>query len=375
MINDLSGGIREPTPLPDFAHQTPIRPPIIPPVPPQLHPFGPPKSERANLMAQPSPLPVPPSSTSTTISPVISSATPPPISAVSSVSFSAPPIVPHPSVVSSVPPVPPVPPVPLAPLAPPLPKPNISPQISTTSVPTIPSVPSYHNVSENSKHEEDGKSFAVSGSVGQQQSISVALSNAENNLSQLEEGSSMFGWFQKTLAASEFLNTVADKAKSGMDKVLRTLDPGLDAYLDGDEPVRLFVLSSNTRVVAAITDGFRRLFSTALVQNVKPTDISKSAIEVVGYQSALKKVEEELALFRQKNLVDERTIVVGIQSFIHEIESEWYESSVLACQMQNIQSHVYTQPVVIDPAVIEAIKGRTISEIEFAPWKEWALIR
>uniref|UniRef100_F1L7H7 Protein PRRC1 n=1 Tax=Ascaris suum TaxID=6253 RepID=F1L7H7_ASCSU len=195
--------------------------------------------------------------------------------------------------------------------------------------------------------------------------VAVGMSEAEAALDKLEEreeeGGSMFGWLQKTVTHSAFLSKVADKAKTGMDSVLTTLDPGMKDFLRSEGAVDIVIASDNGRIIAAIADGFRRVFSTVTYRGMGTPGASSLLPQIVGYTFALTYVKERITLLRGSGLAGNKSAIVALQPFLHEIQGSWYESAVIAIQKDDINVHVFTQPVDVDSRVIAILKEHTPS--------------
>ncbi|KHN85751.1 Protein PRRC1, partial [Toxocara canis] len=146
-----------------------------------------------------------------------------------------------------------------------------------------------------------------------------------------------------------------------MDSVLTTLDPGMKDFLKSDGAVDIVIASDNGRIIGAIADGFRRVFSTVTYRGMGTPGASSLLPQIVGHTFALKYAKERISLLRGSGLAGNKSAVVALQPFLHEIQGNWYESSVIAMQKDDVFVHVFTQPVDVEPRVIAVLKEHTPS--------------
>lgn len=195
------------------------------------------------------------------------------------------------------------------------------------------------------------------------QAVAVGLSEAESELDKLEEeednGSGVLGWLQKTVTHSTFLSKVADKAKIGMDSVLTTLDPGMKDFLKSEGSVDIVIGSDNGRIINAIADGFRRVFSSVTYRGLGTPGASHLLPQIIGYPLALQYLDERANLLRASGLAGNKSAIVTVQPFLHSIEKIWYESVAIGIQKNEVKAHVFTQPVEVESDVIIALERHT----------------
>ncbi|VDK54825.1 unnamed protein product [Anisakis simplex] len=347
------GSIQLPIPppkeLPSFITQQhhPKRPPptsissssgtvIPPPVPPQLHPFPPPPTGQPSItIAPPTPCPVTP---------------PAPVTAQSSVTSGQ-------STVSSSPPAE----IPV----------TTTESVNTGQIPTKMMTQSGNDIGQSAAKDQANKAQPTSKTQNQRpQPIAVAMSEAESDLTKLEgqgeqqptEGNSgMFGWIQKTVTQSAFLSKVADKAKTGMDSVLTTLDPGMKDFLKSDGSVDLVIASDNGRLITAVADGFRRVFTNVTFRGMGTPGSNALLPQIIGHTFALRYAKERIQLLQRSGLAGgtKASAIVAMQPFLHDVDGTWYESVVFALQKGDVNVHVFTQPIEVDQRVIAALKEHT----------------
>lgn len=271
------------------------------------------------------------------------------------------------------------------PIVPPVP-PQLHPPLqpaATVAAPT-PGVSSLGDVTEtsttlelgNKGHEESESSaltepqstnaddkVASRGTDRPSRAIAVGLSEAESELDKLEQedgnGSGVLGWLQKTVTHSSFLSKVADKAKTGMDSVLTTLDPGMKEFLKSEGSVDIVIGSDNGRIINAVADGFRHVFSSVSYRGMGTPGTTHLLPQIVGYPLALEYLNKRAQLLRASGLAGNKSAIVTVQPFLHNIEKIWYESVAIGIQKNDVEAHVFTQPVEVESDVIDALERHT----------------
>lgn len=73
-----------------------------------------------------------------------------------------------------------------------------------------------------------------------------------------------------------------------MGSVLTTLDPGMKDFFKIENALEVVIFNDNHRIVSAVVDGFRRVFSGLNYQMIGTSDIDKFKPQVVGYELAHK---------------------------------------------------------------------------------------
>uniref|UniRef100_A0A0N5AU56 Protein PRRC1 n=1 Tax=Syphacia muris TaxID=451379 RepID=A0A0N5AU56_9BILA len=234
-------------------------------------------------------------------------------------------------------------------VAPPTPCPLVSPTASIEPQFPLPGSITYQATSQSasSSNAEGSMNKATSESKGQAQKSE----NAE------EVG--VLGWLQKHVNNSAFLSKVADKAKTSMDSVLTTLDPGMKDFLKKEGTINIVIASENIRIVNAIADGFRKIFATVNHQSIAVPVSQNNYPEIVGYSTALKCIKDRITLLRASGSVAAKSAVIVFQPFLHEIEDDWYESAVIGAQKNTSITHVFSQPIQVDASVMSTLQKHT----------------
>lgn len=287
--------IAPPKDLPDFFKQERVGP-VVPPLPPQLHPFPSPKI----VVAPPTPCP--------------------------------------------------------------LTSPSEMPSHSQFVIPDVaeekPAVTTGKSgVSSSAKNAEPSKNASQ-----QSKTFTVGMPEAAGQQEKPEgndEETGVLGWLQKRVNNSSFLSKVADKAKTSMDSVLTTLDPGMKDFLKRGENLDIVIASDNARIITAIVEGFNRIFTSVNYRGVGTPGAGHLQAQIIGHSQALKYMNERITLLRASGLASPKSAVVVFQPFLHEIEGEWYESAVIGAQKNTAILHVFTQPVQVESTVVIALKNHT----------------
>ncbi|PRD26949.1 UNVERIFIED_CONTAM: Protein PRRC1 [Trichonephila clavipes] len=189
---------------------------------------------------------------------------------------------------------------------------------------------------------------------------SVPLPESNGGPIPLQEGGSeggMWGWIKGT----QFLNKVAEKAKSSVDSVITTLDPGMKEIINSGGDISVIVASGNETKVSAIREAFQLVFGKATVQGM-PVQSSSIAPQPVGYSAGLKAAEERINNLRQQGFVQGNHILLGIENFIAEITPEnWFDIGCLLLQdfSSRISLQVYTEAIPISSQFVSQAKDQT----------------
>ncbi|GFS84616.1 protein PRRC1-B [Nephila pilipes] len=176
----------------------------------------------------------------------------------------------------------------------------------------------------------------------------------------LQEGgneSGMWGWIKGT----QFLNKVAEKAKSSVDSVITTLDPGMKEIINSGGDINVIVASGNETKVSAVREAFQLIFGKATVQGM-PVQSSSIAPQPVGYSAGLKAAEERISNLRQQGFVQGNHILLAIENFIAEITPEnWFDIGCLLLQdfSSGISLQVYTEAIPVSSQFVSQAKDQT----------------
>ncbi|XP_055940071.1 protein PRRC1-like [Argiope bruennichi] len=191
--------------------------------------------------------------------------------------------------------------------------------------------------------------------------LNIPLSQESNgNPVVLQEGSGeggVWGWIKGT----QFLNKVAEKAKSSVDSVITTLDPGMKEIINSGGDINVIVASGNEAKVSAVREAFQQVFGKATVQGI-PVQASSIAPQPVGYSAGLKAAEERIGNIRQQGLLQGNHVLLAVENFIAELTPDnWFDIGCLLLQDYNegISLQVYTEAIPISSHFVQQAKDQT----------------
>ncbi|KAF8791886.1 Protein PRRC1 like protein [Argiope bruennichi] len=167
----------------------------------------------------------------------------------------------------------------------------------------------------------------------------------------------VWGWIKGT----QFLNKVAEKAKSSVDSVITTLDPGMKEIINSGGDINVIVASGNEAKVSAVREAFQQVFGKATVQGI-PVQASSIAPQPVGYSAGLKAAEERIGNIRQQGLLQGNHVLLAVENFIAELTPDnWFDIGCLLLQDYNegISLQVYTEAIPISSHFVQQAKDQT----------------
>ncbi|XP_039266744.2 protein PRRC1-like [Styela clava] len=172
----------------------------------------------------------------------------------------------------------------------------------------------------------------------------------------------MWGWF-RSASQNTFVQSVVEKTKTGVDRMITTLDPGMTPYLRQGGDISVIVASEKMVKWGAVRDAFQRVFGTANVKGIPAQ--SGVAPQPVGYAAGLRGARDRISYLRRSGLVDERQLCVAVESFIAELlPDKWFD---IGCVMledpaRNINLEMFTQAVPIPPEIVSHVQSATPSD-------------
>uniref|UniRef100_A0A2L2Y9F8 Protein PRRC1 n=1 Tax=Parasteatoda tepidariorum TaxID=114398 RepID=A0A2L2Y9F8_PARTP len=172
-----------------------------------------------------------------------------------------------------------------------------------------------------------------------------------------EASAGMWGWIK----GNQLLNRVAEKAKSSVDSVITTLDPGMKEIINSGGDINVIVASGNEAKISAVREAFQQVFGKATVQGIA-VQSSSIAPQPVGFSAGLKAAEERINNIRQQGYSDGNNVLLAIENFIVEFTPEnWFDMGCLLLQDSNsgISLQVYTEAIPISSLYVNQAKDQT----------------
>lgn len=183
--------------------------------------------------------------------------------------------------------------------------PHQAPQTTPVIQPLLSNIEPTNQIVQNPQIKSD------STSTGQQQTIS---SNQKTVITKvrLTDDLNIFDWFN----AADLLNQIAEKAKSSVDSVITTLDPGMKEYLYSGGNVKIMVACERAPLVSPVRDAFQTVFGRATVYAAKfdlPNVVHPVKL-ASGRQEAIELASERIKLLRSDtNNVPQNQVIAIIQ--------------------------------------------------------------
>lgn len=141
-----------------------------------------------------------------------------------------------------------------------------------------------------------------------------------------------------------FMRKMVQKTKNSVDTMITTLDPGMAPIIRTGGDINIVVTSDKEVKVAAVRDAFQEVFGLATVTGQAVQ--SNVAPQPEGYAAGLKGAEERIENLRRGGQIDEKQVVVSIESFIVELlPDKWFDIGcvILSDPNNNISLEVFTQ--------------------------------
>lgn len=183
--------------------------------------------------------------------------------------------------------------------------------------------------------------------------------NAEQSQGDPSSGGGMWGWF-KSASQNTFVQSVVEKTKTGVDRMITTLDPGMTPYLRQGGDISVVVASEKVVKWGAVRDAFQKVFGVANVKGIPAQ--SGVAPQPVGYAAGLRGAHDRIGYLRRSGLVEERQLCVAVESFIAELlPDKWFDIGcvVLEDPARNINLEMFTQAVPVPPEIVSHVQSAT----------------
>ncbi|XP_002127317.2 protein PRRC1 [Ciona intestinalis] len=181
----------------------------------------------------------------------------------------------------------------------------------------------------------------------------------ESNPDGGNEASGVWSWI-KSASSNQFMQSVMKKTKTGVDKMITTLDPGMEPFIREGGDINVVVTSEKEVKWGAVRDAFQAVFGAATVVGVPAQ--SNIAPQPVGYTAGLKGAQERISYLRHSQQVDENQVCVSVENFVAEhTPDKWFDVGciVLNDPVNKIMLEVYTLAVPVENEVILDMQRET----------------
>ncbi|XP_043480013.1 protein PRRC1-like isoform X2 [Leptopilina heterotoma] len=249
---------------------------------------------------------------------------------------------------------------------------NSSSQIASTPVSAKPDNSNNVNPSNvDNLEEENEKKNQIQQDIRNQPSTSSSDQQATVNVSLTENqavvlGAGLFSWVKETVANSNVLSKVAEKAKNSVNSMITTLDPQMREF------IYIFVASDKEVKVSSIREAFQTVFGKATVTGI-PVSVTTVASQPIGFNAALKSAEERISLTRQNPTVTQDAPVVAVENFLLKVdENKWYDLGVILLDdpKNNVSLQTFTQMTPVPSQIVTMAEQATPEDY---PHKETGL--
>uniref|UniRef100_A0A1L8DC65 Non-canonical purine NTP phosphatase/PRRC1 domain-containing protein n=1 Tax=Nyssomyia neivai TaxID=330878 RepID=A0A1L8DC65_9DIPT len=175
-----------------------------------------------------------------------------------------------------------------------------------------------------------------------------------------QSSSSLFGWVKGAASSGGgILSKVAEKAKNSVDTIVTTLDPQMKEYLYSGGDIEIIVASDKDDKVKPCREAFQNVFGRAT---------SNIAAQPVGFEAALRGVQDRIANIRANTRINNKLPIVAIEYYIFEAyPDQWFDAGllILTDPLRNITLKTVTQMTEIPLSVITAIQEDTPKNYQF----------
>jgi len=177
-------------------------------------------------------------------------------------------------------------------------------------------------------------------------------------------GGGVWEWI-KSASNSQFVRRVVQTTKTGVDKMIVTLDPGMTPYLKEGGEIDITVTSDKEVKWGAIRDAFQTVFGAATVRGVPAQP--NIAPQPVGYLAGLKGAQERIKKLRATDDTYASKVCVSVENFVHEqFPEQWFDIGCLLLDdpINKIEIKVFTVAVPVESDIIQDMHDSTPSNYD-----------
>ena len=221
-------------------------------------------------------------------------------------------------------------------------------------------------VAVNKSNQDNNENVSVPSMTSVElQKASVAEAADVEEMSSNADSSWSLAGLLKSASSNQFVQKVMEKTKTGVDKMITTLDPGMTPYIRSGGDIDVVVASDKEVKWGAVRDAFQNVFGIATVTGISAQ--SNIAAQPVGYSAGIKGAQERIKSLKKSGKIDEKQLCVAIESFIVEqLPDHWFE---IACVLlddpkNNIKFEVFTLAVPVDSDVVAEMQKSTPSDYD-----------
>nr|CAB3265199.1 protein PRRC1-like [Phallusia mammillata] len=172
---------------------------------------------------------------------------------------------------------------------------------------------------------------------------------------------SVWNWI-KSASNNQFVQKVMERTKTGVDRMITTLDPGMTPFIRDGGDICVVVASDKEVKWGPIRDAFQKTFGAATIMGIAAQP--KIAPQPVGYSAGLKGAQERIAFLRKSGAVDKNQVCVAVENFIVEqLTDRWFDVGCLLLQdpENEITLELFTMAVPVENDVVTEAQAATSS--------------
>ncbi|CAF0973120.1 unnamed protein product [Adineta ricciae] len=166
----------------------------------------------------------------------------------------------------------------------------------------------------------------------------------------------IWGW----ISNNKMLATVVEKAKTGIETVITTVDPQMKQYIQPGHEVHIVVTSAKDVKLTPVRDAFTHVFGRATTQGIGVQ--SNVAPQPIGFEAGFKGAQQRIENLRRQNVVRPDQCVVSIENFIAELVPDMYFDLgyvLLSDPLNSIELHLFTQAIPVPIEYVYQARDRT----------------